>query len=298
MSPKKKLHNNRWTSMFFELVCFVTISLTACMPQTISDTLTPSRPSTSTQIPIKATPTLTQTARPTSTLTATPTLDVVAALASEFNVPAVCLFAYRISIDHKWIGADCNTSHELIIAQKGTSNKVTITYQEILDKNPVAFTVKPLGWSSDSQYFYFTTATVCCSDYNQHEGNGALYQYDTKNNFWDILIKTSYEPYYFFSDDGERFIYIKQSNALYTEIEIGMVEILTRKSKRVVLKGYIVDNPEEFAWSKSMDKFAIILWELQFRNGTPGSVVLEIDFKKMDMQIIEEFNANNLLGEN
>ena len=76
-----------------------------------------------------------------------------------------------------------------------------------------------------------------------------------------------------------------------------MVEILTKKSKRVVLKGYIVNDLEEFAWSKNMDKFVIILWELQFRNGTPGNVLLEVDFAKMDMQIIEEFNWNNLLEE-
>ena len=210
----------------------------------------------------------------------------------------MCLFAYQVSKDGNWIGADCNTFHELIISQKGTNNKIAIPYQEILGKNPIAITVKPLSWSSDSRYFYFTTATVCCSVYNQHEGNGALYQYDTKLNFWSILINASYEPYYFFSDDGERFVYIKQFNNPDDGIEIGMVEILTKESRRIVLKGYMVGKPEEYVWSRNKDRFAIILWELQFRNGTPGNVLLRIDFKKLDMEIIEEFNWNNLLGEN
>jgi len=104
-------------------------------------------------------------------------------------------------------------------------------------------------------------------------------------------------PYYFFSDDGKRFVYIRNSNNPYEDLEIGMVEILTKKSKRVVLKGYIIDDPEEYAWSRNMDRFAIVIWELQFRNGTPGNVLLKIDFKKMSMELVEEFNRNNLLGE-
>jgi len=276
-------------------ICVVTLLLIACTPQETSVTPFQQSSPTSTQIQKTHTPTPIQTPRPTFTLTATPTVNTVTELASEFDVPAVCLFAYQVSKDKNWIGADCNISHELIITQKDAKNKTTIPYQDILDKDPNAFRIKPLSWSSDSRYFYFTT-TVCCSNYSQREDDGALYQYDTKNTIWDILVNASYKPYYFFSDDGKRFAYIKQYNNPYDEIEVGMVEILTKKNKRIVLKGYLTEG-KEYEWSKNMDKFAIVIWELQFRNGTPGNVLLIFDFKKMDMEIVEKYNWNNLLTE-
>jgi len=299
MPRKNKIQARR--RVIFYVVCFLAI-LTTTFSACASQTAVPTQVSTKnipTQRPLE-TSTLfpTFTPQPTMTIAPTPTLDNITALASEFDMPAVCLFKYQISKDRNWIGADCNTSHELIIVQKGIGEKIVMPYQDILDKNPVAFTIKPLSWSSDSRYFYFTTATVCCSVYNQHEGNGALYQYDTEKNSWVILVNASYEPYYFFSDDGERFIYINQSNNLSYEIEIGMVEILTKESKRVVLRGYTINDPEEYMWSRNADRFAIVLWELQSRNGTPGIVLLKIDFKEMDMEFVEEFNWNNLLGEN
>jgi len=229
------------------------------------------------------------------TIAPTPTLDNIAALASEFDISSLCLFNYLISRDQNWIGADCKLSTEFIIVGKPNRSKIAIQYQELYDGELSRFSVRPLSWSSDNRYLYFTTR--CCVYEDIYNSNGSLYQFDIEKEIWNILVHAVYEPYYFFSDDGERFVYINQSNNFYDDTEIGMVEILTKKSKRVVIRGYTVDNPEEYAWSRNKDRFAIVLWELQFRNGTPGNVLLKIDFKKMEMEIIEEFDRNNLLGE-
>lgn len=295
MLPKKSLQICWQTG-----VLIIAVFVGACIAREVSVTPSSNSVPTSTQTSKTNTPVLTQTLKATPTVTITATIDMITALASEFDIPAACLFSdtYLVSRDQNWIGTDCNVFKELIINRKGAKNKTVIPYQDILDKDSNVFTVTPLSWSSDNRYFYFTTSTVCCSAYNRYEGNGALYQYDAEKNNWGVLINAEYEgseqPYYFFSEDGERYVYVNQFYEF--NMEIGMVEILTKKTKRVTLKGFVIDSPE-YAWSSNMDKFAIVLWELQFRDGMPGNVLLKIDFKKMDMELVEEFNRADLLGE-
>jgi len=294
MPPKKSLQICWQTS-----VLIIAVFVGACTARQGSSTPSSNNLPTSTQTSKTNTPVPTQTLRPVPTVTVTATIDTIAALASEFDIPVACLFSdtYLVSRDQNWIGTDCNAFRELIIVQKG-SKKIVIPYQDILDKSSNAFTILPLSWSSDNRYFYFTTSTVCCSVDNRYEGNGALYQYDAEKNNWGVLINAEYEgseqPYYFFSEDGEHYVYVNQFYEF--NMEIGMVEILAKKSKRVTLQGFVIDGPE-YAWSSNMDKFAIVLWELQFRDDRPGNVLLKIDFKKMDMELVEEFNRADLPGE-
>lgn len=289
MSPRK-VFQRRWQTK----ILIATLFLGACTSQVITVTSSLTDFPTFTQTPGTSAPLPTQTPRATLSIPATPTVDVTAALGAEFNVPVACLFNYQVSKDGSWIGTDCNVLKELIIVQKDSKKRIVIAYQDILDKSPNVFTVLPLSWSKDNRYFYFTTATICCSSENQYEGNGSLYQYDTERDYWDILVHANHEPYYFFSDDGEHYVYVNQFPEF--NIEIGMVEILTKESKRVTLKGFIVDDPR-YAWSRDMEKFAIVLWELQLRDGTPGNTLLRIDFEKMDMELVEDFDGSNFPGD-
>lgn len=295
MSLKKKSRKiNQIVFQIFLLTEIVAIFLTGCTTPTAIATVSPTNIPIQTQQLETNTPLPTWTPRPTNTIVPTPTLDNISAVASEFNISSLCLFNYLISRDQNWIGADCKLSKELIIVEKTSNTRHTIQYSEIYDGDPSIFTTIPLSWSSNNEFFYFTTSTRCCVNDIRLGENGSLYRFSVKNKNWDVLVHAVSNPYYFFADNGDRYIYFNQFP--YDAIEIGMVDVFTKKHKRVVLKGYTLDDPE-YAWSKDKDKFAIVLWELQFRDGTPGNVMLKIDFNYWEMEILEKFDRNNLLGD-
>ena len=295
MSSKKKSRAGEQIATYFVLAGMAVLFLAACEHQTVLSTPTPTVTLIQRSPSQTSTPYPTTTPRPTATFSPTPTLNSLASLSVEFNIPEICLFNYLVSRDENWIAADCNLERELIIIEKLSGTRIAIPYQEIYNGDSSLAMSRPLMWSSDNRFLYFTTVYRDGEYDFTFDDTGSLYQFDTENRTWSILVHAIYRPYYFFSEDGERYVYFNHNN-YYTELEVGMVEILTKKSKRVVLKGYMISDLE-YEWSRNMNTFAIVLWELQFRNGTPGNVLLKIDFKKMDMEIIEEFDRNNLLGE-
>ena len=107
-------------------------------------------------------------------------------------------------------------------------------------------------------------------------------------------MRAVYEPFYFFSEDGERYIYFNQYP--HDTLEIGMVEIYAKASKRVVLQGYGIYE-DLFKWSPSHDKFAIILYRIEPAAQTSMKVVLKIDFTKMEMEILENSVIGDILEE-
>jgi len=234
------------------------------------------------------------TPRPTSTITATPTIDKITVLASEFKVPALCLFTSLVSNDQNWIAANCPMSKELLIVNKSTGKKIILLYQEIEKEVPTYFAILPLSWSSDNRYLYFTTR--CCNDYLSDSSNGSLYRFDIEGESWSILVRAVYEPFYFFSDDGERYVYLNhyplESSGYPEELEIGMVDVLSNKNKRVVLKYYwgpIYITPE-YTWSSNGDEFSIVLEKIvTIHPHTIGTenVRLKIDFKQWYMELEE-----------
>jgi len=296
MLLKKKLQKNNQTAFqIFLLIGIMVTFITACSTPSIEVTVSP------TNVPIQAqqletsTPLPTWTPRPTNTIAPTPTLDNISVLASEFDISSLCLFNYLISRDQNWIGADCNLSKEFVITGKLNKNKTTIPYQELYDGDLNYFSIRPISWSSDDRYLYFTTR--CCNNDDTYNSNGSLYQYDMENKSWDILVHAVNEPIYFFSDDGERYISFNQFPEF--TIQIDMAEISTKRNKRVVLKWHEVYDPV-FKWSKSGNKFAIVIDKLISRSEHTGEwkdVLLIIDFTRMEMELIEEFNRNNLLGD-
>jgi len=280
------------------------ILLTACASQKIVPTASPISTPTQKQPLETNTPTPTATPRPTMTIAPTSTFDKITELASNFDIPGVCLFTYFESGDQNWIGADCNLFREMIIAEKAPGNKFTIPYQEIDNEAPDYFSVRPLSWSSDNRYFYFTTR--CCEYDDSSNSNGSLYQFDIEKETWNILVRAVYEPFYFFSHDGEQYVflnhYLSESTGLPEHLEIGMVNIRLNENKRVVFRniwGPIYDKPM-YAWSEDGDKFAIILDRLtSLGEHTIESedILLKISFTKMDMELVEEFDRDNLLEE-
>ena len=304
MLREKKILSGR--RVIFYAVCllgFLASTLSACASQTAI----PTQISTNipTQRPLEtSTPFPTLTPRPTMTIVPTATVDNIAALASDFEIPVVCLFTYRISNDRNWIAADCPLYRELVIANNSLGRKVVLPYQEIENEVPTNFSLRPLSWSSDNRFLYFTTR--CCDYDDSYNSNGSLYQLDIDKESWRILVHAVYEPFYFFSNDGEQYVFLNHSpldsSSSPEHLEIGMVDLLSNKNKRVVFRhlwGPLYDELI-FAWSKDNDKFAIVLYRPTFHphEVTYNKEMLILDFNKMDMELVEEFNSRNLLGEN
>ncbi len=282
----------------------VTIFLAACMSKDVSVTAYPLSSPTRSQLPDTSTPSPTETPKPTQTVTITSTTDKVVTLASEYNVPGACLFTYLESNDKVWIAADCKLFRELIMAEKSSGKKIVVPYQEIDEEAPGQFSTRPLSWSSDNRYFYFTTR--CCEYEDIYNSNGSLYQFDIEKEIWGILVHAVYEPSYFFSLDGERYVFLNHfpsdSSGLPEHLEIGIVNVLLNKNKRAVFRyiwGPVYDKPI-YAWSENSDKFAIILHRLitlSEHTIESDKVLLKISFTNMDMELVEEFDINNLLEE-
>lgn len=286
------------------LIVLISILVTmpiACAPFSSHIHETPPNTQIQTPISIASTPIPSATTRPTFTAMATPTLDTMTSLALEFNVPTVCLFNYLISNDQNWIAADCPLYRELILSNKLSGEKIAIDYEKTDIGTATYLLMRPLGWSSDYQYFYFTTR--CCEYEDDYNSNGSLYQFDVKDGTSAILIHAVYEPFYFLPPDGERLVYFNHHaypNSNVPEyLEIGMLEFSSAKSKRIVLTGHNVplqENPNHI-WSNNNKMFAIVLEVPNFTEMRTDSVLLRVDFTTMRMTTFEEFNENKLLDE-
>lgn len=297
-SYKKFWRNKRGTRVSYILGC-IAIFIAACNSErsvTSPIDIHPTQsPISKTVTPIYSkTPEPSNTPAPLSTNTATPTLDSLTILASEFDVPTVCLFTYLVSNDQNWIAAHCPITKELIIANKFAENKLSLPYQEIEKETLNNFSTHPLSWSSDNRYLYFTTR--CCNYDDSLNSNGSLYRFDIENETWSILVRAIYEPYYFFSDDGERYVYLNhypwEGSDYHEQIEIGMVDVLSNKSKRVVLDYYsgLRYIKPEYEWSSNSDEFSIILEKIvTIHPHTIGAeeVRLKINFRQWYMEIVE-----------
>jgi len=285
-------------------VGIISTLLTACFSSSNTVTAISTSPPTPTRLFATSTTIPTTTPRPTMTTAPTPTLDKVAALASNFNIPSVCLFNYLESKDQNWISADCNLYKELIISDKSSKNSIVIPYQKIDPEASDNFSTLPLNWSGDNRYIYFTTR--CCSYDDQSNSNGSLYQYDIEKKELNIFIHGGYKPSYFFSEDGDKLVYFNQypQEPPPQYLEIGMLEKQSNKSKRIVLKGYWGPSYETpvYQWSKNQEKFAVIIHRLAYHIGGIDAVVettdivLRIDFTKMVMELVEKFDPNDILG--
>lgn len=252
-----------------------------------------------------STPFLTATPRPTATASPTSTPDVIATLSSEFEISGLCLFSYLLSNDENWIAADCRISKELIIVNQASKTKNIVRYQDIVDEAQDGLVLHPLSWSKDNKYLYFTTR--CCHYDDALNKTGSLYQYDIEKTIWSKIVRAVYEPYYFFSADGDRIIFLNhhplESSGYPEHLEIGMIEVSSNKSKRLVLKYYwgpLYEAPH-YAWSNQSDLFGIVLDHvIAFHPHTidTKAVLLRIDFKHWEMELLEDFDSTNLLGIN
>lgn len=284
--------------LFLAIVVFV---ITACAPSRTTVTPSPISSPTQSQPPKTSTPFATSTLRPTMTIATTATSDILTTLVTQYNVPLVCLStAYLESRNQEWIATDCKLFQELVISSKAPTNKFTIPYQEIYNEDPNTFSIIPLSWSSDSQYFYFTTR--CCTLENNLNEYGSLYEFDTDKNTWKILVRADEDPYYFFSENGERYISFNnhiqsEGNGYQIYLEIGMAELSTRTNKRFVLQNYEIKRFEKeqvYVWSKDGNKFALIIGRLN-RSGTVDVVVV-VDFIKNSIERFENANINDVLN--
>ncbi len=110
------------------------------------------------------------------------------------------------------------------------------------------------------------------------------------------MVHAVYEPFYFFSNNGERYVYLNhhplESSGYPEYLEIGMVDVLSNKNKRVVLKYYwgpLYDIPE-YTWSSNGDQFSIVLEKIVAIHSDTidfKKVRLKIDFKHWNMELVE-----------
>lgn len=297
MLPEREFRQNKRKIGITFVLGAITVIVIACSPRiNITSTLTipPTQTRFSKTIASKfyRTPSATLTARPTSTITITPTIDKIVALVSDFKVSILCLSNYRVSNDKNWIGADCPRSQELIIVNKSTGKKIILSYQEIEKDISSNFSIRPLSWSSDNRYLYFTTR--CCEFNDSSSSNGELYRFDTENESWSIQVHVVDRPFYFFSNNGEHYIYLNylspEGSDFSEDIEICMVDVKTNKRKRIFLKYYRLsqyDTPE-YTWSSDGNQFSLALEKitalyydtLDFENAQ-----LSIDFDHWAMEL-------------
>lgn len=190
------------------------------------------------------------------------------------------------------------------MSNKVSGKQIKIRYKEIESEVPDNFLLRPLSWSSDNRYLYFTTR--CCNSDDRENNNGSLYRFDLEQESWILLVRGLYEPFYFFSPDGERFVYLNhhiREHYFYPEyLEINMVDVLLNKSKRVVLKGLIgpFENSPNYEWSATTGKFGIVLDRIYFGGDHTWleAELLLIDFNYWGMELFDKFDGTNLLGEN
>lgn len=298
----------------FHAVCSLGIlatTLSACASQTVISTPFSTNTLTSTKPSITSTSDPTKTLRPTSTITATPRPSKFTILSSEFDVPKSCLVAYptvnetyQISIDQNWIAANCSLYQELVMSNKVSGNQIKVRYKEIEPKVPENFSLRPLSWSNDNKYLYFTSR--CCNPDNRENSNGSLYRFDLEEGFWTLLVHGLYEPFYFFSSDGNRYIYLnhhKKENDYYPEyLEIVMIDVSLNKGKKIVLKDYIgpIENSPSYKWSASNDKFAIFIDKITFGGDYTmlESDLLIINFDTFVMEFVDGVDFTRLFVEN
>ena len=310
------LRNNKKLAVrqvIFYAVCLLGVLatiLSACASQTVTptllsvNTLTQSRPSET------STPNPTKTLLPSPTITATPRPNKYTILSSEFDVPKSCLAAYptsnetyRISFDQNWIAANCSLYQELVMSNKISGKQLKVRYKEIESGVPENFSLRPLSWSSGNRYLYFTTR--CCNSDDRKNSNGSLYRFDLEKESWTLLVRGLYEPLYFFSLDGERYIYLnhhKKEDDYYPEyLEIVMIDASLDKGKKVVLKDYIgpIEETPSYKWSANSDKFGIIIERINFGGDYTWteSKLLMIDFNYWAMELLDKFDGTNLLGD-
>ncbi len=288
----------------FQSICIlgIAISFLAGCASPSSSTM----PALSTAIYTEISPSATNTSRPTTTPrptprnTAIPKPNSVAALPSEFNIPKSCLPAHVVSNDRNWFAGDCPLYKELIISNKASGKQIEIRYKEIDPNFPDNFTTYPLSWASDNRYLYFTTR--CCDLNDRENSNGSLYRFDVETKTWTILIRDIYKPLYFFSPDGEKYVYLNHyfvdSNFYPDHLEIGMVDVRLHKNKRVVLRNYIgpIEGRPEIKWSGSENKFAIVLDYINYGSDNVwlSGRVLIVDFSLWEMDLPDDVNFNAL----
>lgn len=287
-----------------QILCFSATSLSfiaGCAAQQV-----PSPKESPTNIPTTMLPSATNTLRPTTTprptplSTVTPKPNTAPAYAVEFNVPRSCLSFYTISSDQDWIAGDCQLYGELILSNKTSGKQIQIRYKDIDPGFPENFSMRPLSWASDNRYLYFTTR--CCNPDDRDNSNGALYRFDIDEHTWSMLIRAVYKPFYFFSPDGEKYVYLNHysaEGAIYPEhLEIGMVDVPLNKNKRIVLQNYIgpIESRPEIKWSKSGNKFAVILNSVIYEGDStwldPG--ILIVDFNRWEMELHDDINFHTL----
>ena len=120
------------------------------------------------------------------------------------------------------------------------------------------------------------------------------------------MVRAVFEPFYYFSNDGNRYIFLNHyqnsTNSLFPEhLEIGIVDILANKNKRAVFQ-YLLGpfyGKATTKWSKDNNKFAIVLLRprLEGDQALYDELLLTVDFVHMSMELVEKFDENNLLGE-
>ncbi len=285
----------------------ITISLLVGCVAPVNSTLPVSPTITYTEFSPSATSTSrpTTTPRPTPRDTAIPKPNSIAAMPSEFNIPKSCLPAHVVSIDLDWFAGDCPLYDELIISNKTSGKQIKIRYKEIDPNFSDDFSTYPLSWASDNRYLYITTR--CCDPDDRDSSNGALYRFDIGTETWGILIRAVYQPFYFFSPDGEKYVYLNHyfvDSTIYPDhLEIGMVDVRLNKNKRVVLRNYMgpIEGRSQIKWSKSENQFAIVLNYVNYESDNVwlSGRILFVDFNLWEMLLLDDvdFTALFVTGE-
>jgi hypothetical protein len=152
--------------------------------------------------------------------------------------------------------------------------------------------------------------TKCCFSflpYNSAGSYGPLYQFDTTNGSWGKVIRDVYEPLYYFSNDGTKYVSLNHfppDTTGYPEyVEIRMTDISEDTTKRFVFKnvwGPIDGRTPLLAWSENNTEFAIVVEKLAAITGDMiwlTDVLLKIDFTHWKIELIDQYDGSNLLGE-
>ena len=174
------------------------------------------------------------------------TEQAVPALDTQF--PTKCAgFAYSLTVspDQNWLANDCWRDHDFQITKRDGSVTWNVTYSELypppLDSNMLGG-VKPLHWTDDSKYLYFTT-TYCCVDTDAISQDQSLYRLDVQTGDWIEEIP-GYFNYYSFSPAGSRLIYVPDEQTNGKSAVINIINLETGANTYIPLNGY-----EQAAWA-------------------------------------------------
>lgn len=235
------------------------IYISACVyEKTAPDSL-----SAPTQTFSAASPIFQFTSTPNVTRTSTPSNEAkisqatIQAFDELINVfPGACEGLSKLDVlfspDGNWLAGECNYNSSFQIINTDGSTTINITHKELFGEYQGS--IKPIHWTNDSQFLYFS-ADTCCWDplFQLLSDTTNLYKLDIVDGHYDLFRKGLFDLS--FSPTGKHITFIEE---LETPLIVEIQDTRTEISNSLVLEvGNTYNQAQIGVWSRDGSKFVV-----------------------------------------